>query len=208
MSSRKYEQRLRAEAAEDTKRRIVDAVLERMRTAPAEQVSVDRVAKMAGVARSTVYLIFGSRAGLFDAVGEDLMRRGGFDRIMRALEHPDALQSVCQAIRANVEMLAAHRDELRVLHSMAQLDPAAVGGVLQRLDDGQAQGMDYHARRLAEQGFLPAGMAAAEAANVLWVLTSFDTFDVLYTGRRLPAAEVAAMLVVIAERTFRQEQRS
>ena len=45
---------------------------------------------MAGVARSTVYLIFGSRAGLFDAVARDLLDRGGFDRVVRATEDPDA----------------------------------------------------------------------------------------------------------------------
>ena len=48
---------------------------------------------MAGVARSTVYLIFGSRAGLFDAVARDLLDRGGFDRIVRAVGHPDARET-------------------------------------------------------------------------------------------------------------------
>ena len=67
MATRPYEQRQRAEAAEQTRRRILDAVIERLRKAPAEPVSVDRIAEMAGVARSTVYAIFGSRAGLFDA---------------------------------------------------------------------------------------------------------------------------------------------
>ena len=39
--------------------RIIDAVLARLRAAPAEPVSIERVARMAGVARSTVYAIFG-----------------------------------------------------------------------------------------------------------------------------------------------------
>ena len=41
-------------------------------------VSIDGIARMARVARPTVYLIFGSRAGLFEAVGADLQERGGF----------------------------------------------------------------------------------------------------------------------------------
>src|SRR5262245_21898112 len=90
MAPRKYDEKLRAEAAEETRRRILDAVLERFSEAPTEGVSVDQVARMAGVARSTVYLVFGSRAGLFDAVARDLLERGGFDRVVRATEDPDA----------------------------------------------------------------------------------------------------------------------
>ena len=75
--ARKYEQQLRAESAEETRRRILDAVARRLREAPTEPVSLDQVAKLARVARSTIYLIFGSRAGLFDAFTEDLADRTG-----------------------------------------------------------------------------------------------------------------------------------
>ena len=78
MATRRYEQRLRAQPADETRRRVLDAVYDRLRAAPAQPVSVDRIARAAGVARSTVYLIFGSRAGLFDAFAADLLERGGF----------------------------------------------------------------------------------------------------------------------------------
>ena len=66
----------RARRAEQTRRRILDAMPSAAES-PSHAVSVDRVAKEAGVARSTIYLVFGSRAGLFDAFGEELMERGG-----------------------------------------------------------------------------------------------------------------------------------
>ena len=90
MAKRRYEQRLRAETAEETRRRILDAVYERLREAPSQPVSVDRIARMAGVARSTVYLVFGSRAGLFDALGDDLLRRDAYGRLLDAVADPDA----------------------------------------------------------------------------------------------------------------------
>jgi hypothetical protein len=37
---------------------------------------------------------------------------------------------------------------------------------------------------------------------VLWVLTSFDAFDLLYTGRKLSLDEVVALLATSAERTL------
>ena len=63
--------------------RIIDAVFERLRDAPAERIAIDRIARAAGVARSTVYAIFGSRAGLFDAVGRELAARSGYARLRR-----------------------------------------------------------------------------------------------------------------------------
>jgi len=200
MATRRYEQRLRAEAAEETRRRILDAVHERVRVAPAEPVSIDQVARAAKVARSTVYLIFGSRAGLFDAVAADLNERGGFDRVVRAVAHPDAREHLRGGIHGGMLTFAAYRDVHRFLYSMANLDADAVGGAVQRIDERRAGGMAYLAKRLAEQGHLRPDVTEAEAAHVLWLLTSFDSFDLLYTGRSLPAEEVARILTLTAER--------
>jgi AcrR family transcriptional regulator len=115
MASRKYEQRLRADAAEQTRRRILDALYQRLCEAPTEPVSVERIATMAEVSRSTVYLVFGSRAGLFDALGDDLRRRGGFDRLPDAAGDPDARRGLETSIRTAVPIFAEHRQVLRVL---------------------------------------------------------------------------------------------
>jgi AcrR family transcriptional regulator len=200
MATRRYEQRLRAEAAEETRRRILDAVYERLREAPAQPVSVDQVARAARVARSTVYLIFGSRAGLFDAVAADLLQRGGFERVLTAVAHSDAREHLRGGIRAGVEVFAASRDVHRVLFSMAMLDPEATGGAVQRSEARRAGGMAYLAQRLAEQDLLRPDLTVDEAAHTLWLATSFDAFDLLYTGRSLPVDEVARVLVATAER--------
>jgi AcrR family transcriptional regulator len=202
MATRKYQQRLRADAAAETRRRILDAVYQWLREAPAEPVSIDRIARMAGVARPTVYLAFGSRAGLFDAVGADLQERGGFGRVLRAAAHPDAREALRGGIRGIVEMYAAHRDELRVLSSMARLDASAVGGAIQRMEQGRAGGMARLAQRLAEQEALRADVTAAQAADLLWLLTSFDSFDLLHTGRELPVEQTATTLITTADRSL------
>jgi hypothetical protein len=56
------------------------------------------------------------------------------------------------------------------------------------------------ARRLREQGALRADVSAKEATDILWVATSFDAFDQLYTGRGVSARTVAKRLVAMAER--------
>jgi AcrR family transcriptional regulator len=202
MATRRYEQRQRAEAADQTRRRILDAVIERLRKAPAEPVSVDRIAEMAGVARSTVYAIFGSRAGLFDAVAADVLEREGYERLLEAKHEPDALEHMRAGFRSGTAMLAADRDIVRALFSMAQLDERAVGDAVRKREKSRAAGMTRLARRLGEEDRLRPGVSVEDAEHILWVLTSFDAFDLLYTGRGLSTDAVADLLFATAERAL------
>jgi AcrR family transcriptional regulator len=202
VATRRYEQRQRAEAAEQTRRRIIDAVVERLTTAPSEPVSIEQIAAMAGVARSTVYAIFGSRAGLFDAVGLDAAERAGYANLLEAVRHPDAREHLRGGMRASVEMYAGYRDVRRALFSMAQLDESAVGGSVRRIEEERTAGMARLARRLDEQGLLRPDVGVAEAENILWVVTSFESFDLLYTGRGLSTEAVAELLIDTAERAL------
>jgi AcrR family transcriptional regulator len=199
MAVRSYEQRARAEEAARTRMRIIDAVFERLREAPAEPVNIEQIARMAGVARSTVYAIFGSRAGLFDAVGRELAARSGYEQLVDAKHQPDARDHLRAGFQAASEMLAANRDIYRALRSMAQLDEQAVGGVVKRMDEERAAGMRRLASRLAGQGVLRDGLSVDEAEAVLWVLTSFESFDALFTGRGLPVDRAIELLVQTAE---------
>ena len=157
---------------------------------------------MAGVARSTVYAIFGSRSGLFDAVGRELAARSGYTMLLEAKQQPDARDHLRAGVRAASEMLAANRDIYRALHSMAQLDEQAVGGAAVRREEERAGGMARLAGRLAEQGWLREGLSAKDAEHVLWVLTSFESFDSLYTGRGLSTDRTVELLVEAAERVL------
>src|SRR4051795_11577968 len=154
VATRRYEQRLRAQTAADTRRRVLDALYTQLREAPAQPISVDGIARTAGVARSTIYVIFGSRAGLFDAFAADVLERGGFRRVLEAVADPDPRVTLRAGITGGVHTFAAYRDVFRALVSMAALDPEAVGGAMQRSEQRRAKGMRRLARRLARDGLL------------------------------------------------------
>ncbi len=202
---RSYEQRARAEEAERTRIRIIEAVFVRLSAAPAEPIAIDRIAQAAGVARSTVYAIFGSRAGLFDAVGRELLTRSGYERLVDAKHQPDARDHLRVGLRASTEMLAANRDIYRALRSMAQLDEQAVGDVVARMDEERAAGMARLAGRLAAQGVLRDDLGAEAAEHILWVLTSFESFDLLFIGRGLSIDRTVDLLIDVAERALYTE---
>ena len=71
---------------------------------------------------------------------------------------------------------------------------------VRRLEERRAGGMTDLARRLADQEQLRPGVDPKTAADTLWLLTSFDAFDLLHTGRRLATQRVADTLTAIAER--------
>jgi AcrR family transcriptional regulator len=199
---RRYEQRARAEASHETQRRILEALYRQLEQAPTAAISVEQVAEAAGVARSTVYVVFGSRRGMFDAFGSYLLERSGFDRIVAAVEHPDARENLRRGIRAGCQGFAAVRDVVRAVYSLGRIDPDTMAGTTRLTEENRAGGMEHLARRLADQGVLRPGVSVAEAADVLWLLTSFDAFDLLYTGRSLPWPDVAERLTATAERTL------
>jgi AcrR family transcriptional regulator len=202
MPTRRYEQRRRAQSAEETRRRVLAALYDQLHEGPTEPVSIDRIASAAEVARSTVYVIFGSRAGLFDAFAADLLESGGFHRVLDAVADPDPRVTLREGIPGGVHIFAAHRDVYRALVSMAALDPDAAGGAMQRSEQRRTKGMMRLARRPAKQRLLREGLTAKKAADQLWILTSFDAFDLLYSGRGLSANEVARVLVEMAERSL------
>jgi AcrR family transcriptional regulator len=202
MSTRRYEQRLRAETAEETRRRILDALYDRLREAPADPVSVEEVARIARVARSTVYSVFGSRSGLFDALTEHLFQGAGWDSILEAIRDPDARETLRRGLAGGVQMYAAHHEVFRILNSMAKLDPDGVGRALARLERRRASDMAWLAGRLAQQGLLRTGVTPDDAAHLIWLLASFDAYDSLATGRGLPPQATTDILVHTAERAL------
>jgi AcrR family transcriptional regulator len=200
--ARKYEQQLRAESAEETRRRILDAVAQRLREAPTEPVSLDQVAKLARVARSTIYLIFGSRAGLFDAFTEDLADRTGLARLTEAVANPDTRHHLREGIAAGYRMFAQDLVVYRVLFSMNHIDPASLGGAVERMEQRRAGGMAYLARRLAEDSVLRDDITVKQAEDLLWVLCSFEAFDALYTTRGKSLDETIEAIIWTAEQAL------
>jgi AcrR family transcriptional regulator len=201
MDKRQYVQRARAESADATRRGILEAARATLERGPVGALRVDEVARSAGVSRSTVYLLYGSRAGLFDALGRHLRDEAGFDDLLREFRRPDALDAMRGAQRAAVRMYAQMPELARALFTLAAVDPDAVAAV-RAIEDGRRPGQAQIARRLAEQGYLREGVSVDEATDILSVITSFQAFDELFSGSGLPADVVADRLVAMTERSI------
>jgi AcrR family transcriptional regulator len=200
-SKRPYHQRLRAESSALTKRRIIEAARQVLTTRPLHGFNISEVAELARVVRSTIYTVFGSREGLLRAVAQDMTERGGWERMREAFRDPDAWQAIRRNIEEGTRMAASEHSVALAITVLAAVDPDAAV-VAAEMDEARMWGLRSLAGRLGEQGYLRPELSREEAVDILWALTSWNTFDQLYSGRRLEQPAVADRLVTMAPLTL------
>ena len=198
---RSYNQKARAESAAETRRRVIAVTRDLLTRSPLESVSLPAIAAEAGVARSTVYTIFGSREGLMVAVAEDLLERGGFARIGQALRGPDVVRAFEVSMDVAMELYSQEHEVSWALLSLAAVDRDASSAAA-RLNFGRRDGMRKIAQRMHDQGVLRDDVTVDEAADVLWLITSFETFAQLYRDRSLTPQQVGERLMAVTRRTL------
>ena len=163
-------------------------------------MSLPAIAAEAEVARSTVYAIFGSREGLMVAVAEDLLDRGGFARIGQALRGPDVVRPSRSAWMWRWSCTRRARVSWALL-SLSAVDRDASSAAA-RLNFGRREGMRKIAQRMHDLGVLRDDVTVDEASDVLWLITSFETFGQLYRERRLTPQQVGERLMAMTRRTL------
>ena len=200
MATRTYRQNRRAVGVADTRQRIILAARQLFLSAGFHRVSIETIAARAGVGRTTVFQQFGSKAGLLHAVEQETSSRAGVDELQKALADPDALGSLRAAFEVGCHVWAAERGMFRNLFSLAVIDPE-MRAVMTQKDEKRRQLVDALAQQLQRQHRLRPGVTRRSAADLLWLLTSFETFDTLLTVRgsvkevsRLLLGQVAAFV--------------
>jgi AcrR family transcriptional regulator len=127
---RPYRMRARAEAAAETGRRILEAVIELHRERFFDQVSLEDIAERAGVTVQTVLRRFGSKEQLFEAAAEEGTRQVTHQReqapvgdiegaVKNLMEHYEEWGETALRLLAQEERVPAFRsitDAGRALH--------------------------------------------------------------------------------------------
>jgi AcrR family transcriptional regulator len=158
-SGRTYRSELRAEQAEATRARILDAAGRVMADGIAS-VSIPGIAREAGVSVATVYRHFATKTDLLDAMYPHLLRRTGLDDLVP----PRRIEDLRDGLRALFERTDSFDDLARA----AMASPAS--GEVRRLSMARRLGW---AREFAETN--APGLAAAERdriARLIVVLTT------------------------------------
>lgn len=199
MGTRRYSLGKRAEGMAETRRRVIAAARELFLETGFEKMSIDEVAERAGVGRTTVFQQFESKTGLLRAVESDVDERAGVGGLLQELEHPDARDALRAAFEVGCKVWEAEHPMFRKLFRLGVVD-AELGQVMAQKEEIRRELCNSLVGRLAKQGDLRPGWTKPRASAVLWLLTSFETFDQLYRERG-SAKEVSELLIELA-RTF------
>jgi AcrR family transcriptional regulator len=200
MSPRTYNSERRREAAEVTRERIVVAAHALLaEPAGVSAFTVDAVARRAGVARMTVYNQFGSKAAVLEALFDWLAVRGGIHGA-QGVEHAEAeadpLDGVRVFFRAMARYYSMDRMVKRRVHALSVLQPDVGQALAGREERRRPLIRTLVGRISAARGPWPPARIA-ELEQLLFALTSFESFDVL-AGPHRAFAEVAPLLAETA----------
>jgi AcrR family transcriptional regulator len=188
MSPRKYESGKRRAAAEETRHRILTAARGLLAGASATQISVDAVAKAADVSRQTIYNTFGSKSGMLEALFDSLAAQTGAG-LQAAFTAPDAAAALSGFSHAFCRFWAGDRLVIKRLRGMAVMD-ADLDRLLRERDQMRRTALTELLRRFA-------GTPHTETIDVIWQLTSFETYDAL-AGHDRDTAEVTHIIATAA----------
>jgi AcrR family transcriptional regulator len=192
VTTRTYRQTTRAEAAEATRRRILDAAYELFLDNWFDEVGLRDVASEAGVALQTVVNHFGTKDGLFLAVVE---RFSASIEEMRHGVEPDDVRHAAEVLAADYER-----------HGDANVRALAVEHRFPAIARGLAEGRALH-RDWVRQTF-PGALAALGGAErqrrlfALCAVSDVTTWKYLRRDHGLSQARTAAVIEEMIEALY------
>jgi len=198
MSPRRYRMGRRSAAADKTRTRILTGTQELL-AAPrgVSEFSIDAVARKSGVARMTVYYQFASKAGLLEALYDQLVRRHETVQVVDALRNPDSLAALLGFIDVFIGAWSSDRVVIRRVHALAALDSALAQSV-QACNARRRHELEAILKRVRGQYGHPGFSKFSEALDIICMLTSFETYDQLAGATPNDVADAVKRLALAA----------
>lgn len=175
---RPYSLGKRLELSDRRRTRILAAARAQLESNGFLSLTLDALARESGVTRQTIHNLFGTKAGLLEALFDRLALDGGMHRMGGVMQRSDSESLLEDFVQVFTDFWSKDRLFLRRIHGIAAIDPefgAAVEARNRRRQTAAARIVD----RLA--GRKEANQAADKIRRiaVLYALTSFEFFDVL-----------------------------
>jgi AcrR family transcriptional regulator len=179
MSPRPYQLGRRKAAADRTRAKVLRAARALLTGKGAERFSLDAVAERAGVARMTVYYQFGSRRGLIEALFDSFAEGGELpEHLAVAFQRPDPLDTLVDVVDAFAKFWDAGRPWIRRVRALGVLDKE-LGDAVEARNGRRRLVVETVLERMEQRYGRPGAKSRSEVEDLLYTLTSFETFDAI-----------------------------
>lgn len=180
---RTYTLRKRAQTAERTRLRIIEAARTLLSDSGYHNVSLDTLATKAGVSRQTIYVQFGSKFGVLQALAEHIEYESyGGGMIEEARDATDPVQTIRRGITHLTHFFRRNAELLRTFYAQALSDPD-FRSVWEDRQQKRWEAIHLLVKRIEHEGYLAEGWGVDEATDWLWSLTNFRLYDEMVIQR-------------------------
>jgi AcrR family transcriptional regulator len=184
---RRYDSRGRQEQARRNRDAILHAAERQLAELGYAGATVASIAAEAAVSVETVYKAFNGKAGLVRALYERGLAGAGtvpaYERSDAMREHetePTAVMREWGMLTAEVSSLVT---PVRLLMRSAAVHDQEMANLLEDIEHDRLKRMRHHARYLKDRGYLREGISVGEAADILWVCSSAELYELLVLRR-------------------------
>jgi AcrR family transcriptional regulator len=180
---------------DETRARLLDGARRLLVERGYHGVTIDEIAKEAGVSRQAVYAYhFGSKSEFLIALLVHVEAVEGVAELLRPSDDAESgIDALREAVTASAEFERRVHDIATMLLAARRSDDAAAATWVDRMARKRA-GIGRLVSRLAEEGDLQPGWTAEDAADFAYALLSSQVFDVLVSERGWSVDEYAARI--------------
>lgn len=191
---RRYRLNRRAHTAQETRSRIIEAARKLLSQSGYHGASVDEIAEAAGVSRQTVYVQFGTKKGVLQALAEHIeVESYGRDMVEGAQDSSNPGATIRNGIEDQLAFFAANADLLRTFKAQAAHDPD-FRDVWEERRRERLGALRMMLEKLEVEGRLQAGWSIDDASDWLWSITNFERYDELVVERGWPVERLVERL--------------
>jgi AcrR family transcriptional regulator len=177
----------------------MDSTRELLESGGLQRANIQTIARHAGVTRPTVYQQFSSLSELLLAVMNETLDRADVQAVRKALQHRDAAKGVRGMLRGSTRFWDSEATLFNRIKGLAIIDPG-VSEIDKQKEKVRRGHIENITGRLANDGQLRAGVSRGAAAERLYLLSSFESYERLRAlGYSTDA--ITQRLIDVAEQT-------
>jgi AcrR family transcriptional regulator len=187
---RPYSLGKRRELSDGKRSRILAAARAHLESRGFLGLTLDFLAREAGVSRQTVHNLFGTKIGVLEALFDQLAGVGGMGRMAEVMRLGDRDALLPEFVKVFTDFWSTDRLFLRRIHGLAAIDPE-LGTALKERNGRRFMAAATIVNRFAKTN---QEREKSKQAASLFALTSFEFFDAL--ADKLGTFEEAARVVL------------
>jgi AcrR family transcriptional regulator len=178
-TKRAYKSTSRQLAAEETQRRVLDAARKLFSRSGIDAVTIAQIAEHADVAGSTIYALFGSKAGILRALMRRAIFNADYERIaseLRGVADPIEQLRLTAAVARSI--YDGESKEMALLRGASAFSPE-LKKLEREFEDRRYEIQSDRLANLFERQLQRPDVSLKQARDLVWMLTSRDVYRML-----------------------------